>query len=168
MLSIHQRSVPETSLLKPYDAMPGCAADCFETEIPAAITLSSYVNAFFTSPLFQVERWILGWAIKKPSSDDDIRKLADGSGTGFSAWSVEQRNEHQLLLTVTNNSVRTWLMIEPAKDGKHATRLLFGSAVLPKEDTGEKGWIYKALAGFHIIYSQLLLWSAKRQLQAKL
>ena len=165
MFSVTQRPVPEQSLLKPYDDMEGCSADCFETLISGAFGFADYVEAFFTTPLFRAERWILGWAISKPSRDAEIRALAQGNGNGFAAWEVEDRGPHQLLLTVTNGSVRTWLMMIPAQAPDTTTKLLFGSAVLPKPETGEKGFIYKALGGFHIIYSKLLLWSAKRRMK---
>jgi len=56
---------------------------------------------------------------------------------------------------------RSWLMVEP---GAASTRLYFGSGIVPRVDrrTGEKrmGPGFRALLGFHKLYSRALLATA--------
>ena len=143
--------------------------DCYTTQLDRAISLSAFVQAFYTTRLFRLERTIIGWAVGRPSTDDQVLNLAEGRSDCFSAWSTEARDETQLLLTDMRGATRSWLMVTPlhASAGS-GTRLFFGSAVLAIEnpDTGrrELGWGFRSLLGFHRVYSRALLHSAKRRL----
>ncbi|HEX7718658.1 MAG TPA: hypothetical protein VF389_02530, partial [Woeseiaceae bacterium] len=88
----------------------------------------------------------------------------------FAAWQVEKRVENQLLLTDYMGNTRSWLMVAPvSSDGAGGTRLYFGSAVVPEVNakTGERslGFLFRALLGFHRIYSVVLLYSARARLR---
>ena len=135
-------------------------------EMPAQISLDQYVAAFYTTFVFKVERFILRWAVSKPSTDDQAKALAAGSIEEFAAWRVEKRNDHQLLLCDYRGSTRSWLMVERLEATR--TRLYFGSAVVTSRDsrTGkpELAFVFRALLGFHKIYSQVLLHAAKSRL----
>lgn len=161
-------SLPEESLLCAYRDQ-GAYTDCFTLDAPFVISHAEYVTAFYTSRLFKVERAILKWALAMPSTDDQAAQLAAGSPDNFAAWRVEGRSENQLLLCDYQGRTRSWLMTEPISiDGKPATRLCFGSAVVPVIDrksgkmTMSMG--FRLLLGFHRLYARALLSSAGRKL----
>lgn len=140
----------------------GAYADCYVTEFERAISLPEYVEAFYTTPLFKVERLILRLLLSRPSSDQDVKALADGNTNRFAAWIVEGRRADQLLLADVSGKTRSWLMVAPAADGQR-TRLYFGSAVIPGRN-GQLGWSFRLLRGFHKRYSRALLRAAQRRL----
>ncbi len=169
MFSINTCPLPDHALLKPYK-QNGAYTDCYTTVIPADVTHAQYVQAFYSTAIFRLERSILKWAVSKPSSDAQVALLASGDANTFAAWSVEGRSENQLLMCDFQSRTRSWLMIEPIEsEGGHKTRLYFGSAVVPvkKTKTGKPslGLIFSALHGFHLLYSVALLFSAKSRLK---
>lgn len=144
--------------------MPGAYTDCFSTEIAAHISFADYLLAFYTTPLFKLERLIL-LLVRKPSTNEEARQLADAKRDSFAAWTVEARAENQILMCDFAGSTRSWLMTIPTENG---TRLYFGSVVVPhritKDGKPSLGFFFTALLGFHKIYSVLLLRSAKSKL----
>jgi hypothetical protein len=162
-------SVPANTVLEKY-LIHGGYADCYTTEFAEQISLRQFVFAFYTTFLFKLERFILYWMIARSSTDSQAKQLADGDIDNFVAWSVEYRNESELLMCDLNGRTRSWFMVVPAdtKSTLH-TRLYFGSAVVPIQDvkTGSSsiGFMYRALLGFHQIYSAFLLYSAKIRLR---
>jgi hypothetical protein len=155
-------------------AQNGAYTDCYATDLPGHVTHAHYVAAFYTTPLFKVERFILKHAMSRPATDDDSRRLADGTSTRFSAWTVEARAPDQLLLCDVTGRTRSWLMVAPvagpAPDGlAGGTRLYFGSAVVPLRGANGgapyMGWGFRALLGFHKLYSVALLRSAAAALR---
>jgi hypothetical protein len=144
-------------------ARDGGYADCYVTELPLVVTHAEFVEAFYTTWLFKLERRILAWLVEKPSTDAEARALADGARDAFAAWSVEARTGNQLLMCDFQSRTRSWLMVEP---GPASTRLLFGSGIVPRVDRGKKrmGPGFRALLGFHKLYSRALLASARARL----
>jgi hypothetical protein len=165
MSSIQACPLPEQSLLQRY-AHGGGYADCFATEIPRQVSHAEYVKAFYTGSLFKLERALLALFVSKPSTDAQVKDLASGALATFAAWRVEERSADQLLMCDFRGSTRSWLMVAPAGEGR--TRLYFGSAVVPIKDkaTGESsmGFAFKALLGFHKLYSRALLGAARSRL----
>ncbi|HUR41003.1 MAG TPA: hypothetical protein VM240_07500 [Verrucomicrobiae bacterium] len=147
--------LPPAALLQSY-ARSGDYTDCFATDIPLAITYAQFVEAFYTTWLFKLERVILKWALSRPSTDAEARALAQGSRHGFAAWDVEERAPDQLLLRDMYGTTRSWLMTEPVTAG---TRLYFGSAVVRQ---AMKRPHFSALMDFHKAYSRALLGAAAR------
>ena len=161
--------LPDGALLSRY-ATRGYT-DCFITEIPGKVTLAQYVEAFYTTPIFRLERLILRWLASRPSTDADVTRLATGSSDQFAAWTVEERGDDQLLLADFRGHTRSWLMVlDIGKPDAAAMRLYFGSAVLarPGNEPGDlaPGAGYRALLGFHRIYSRVLLRAARSRLLA--
>ena len=152
--------MPPESLLQSY-AASGAYADCYATEIALPVSHAEFVAAFYTTGLFKAERLVLRVLASRPSSDAEARALALGELPSFAAWSVEARAANQLLLRDFTGRTRSWLMVEPLPPS--STRLLFGSAIVPRRD-GRLGRRFDALLGFHRIYSQLLLAAARRRL----
>jgi hypothetical protein len=154
-------ALPEGALLDRYcDA--GAYTDCFAAEVAGAVDLAAYITAFYNSRAFRPERWLLGWAVKRPATADDVARLAHATSDRFSAWSVEARTADQLLLCDFQGRTRSWLMVQPLAAG---TRLHFGSAVVPATNRFDAVLI-RALTGFHRLYSRMLLRSALRNLRS--
>ena len=155
--------LPATALLKKY-AYPGAYTDCYFTEVERSISLPEYIDAFYTTWVFKLERFLLTHIVNKPSSDRDAHQLSRAQINAFAAWTVEGRTPDQLLMCDYLRRTRSWLMVVPIRGG---TRLYFGSAVVPvRRKSGELalGSSYRSLMGFHKLYSRILLSSARARL----
>ncbi|MGM9486685.1 hypothetical protein [Ideonella sp. YS5] len=160
-----EHPLPAHALLSRYGGDQGYA-DCYVATVARRVTQAEYVEAFYTTGLFKLERRILGVLAGRPSSDEQAGELARAERDRFSAWTVEDRAAGQLLLADAVGGTRSWLMTEPAEDG--GTRLYFGSAVVPRRRGGSAkprmGFLFHALLGFHKRYSRALLSAACRRL----
>lgn len=168
MFSIQSCELPPDALLGRYLG-GGAYVDCYVTEIARPVTHAEYVAAFYTTWIFKLERLILAWLVSRPSTDEQASALAAGSLDSFAAWSVESRSSDQLLLCDFRGRTRSWLMVVPIEGkGVTGTRLYFGSAVVPVIDriSGQAslGFTYRALLGFHRLYSRALLRAARSRL----
>jgi hypothetical protein len=110
---VRAAKAPPDSLLGRYVAA-GAYADCYATELPGVVTHAEFVEAFYTTPLFKLERLLLGVVLSRPSTDAQAKQLAAGSITSFSAWSVESRAEDQVVLAT--GRTRSWLMVIAQRD----------------------------------------------------
>ncbi len=170
MPSVQPCEVPPGSLLRRYKDGDGFA-DCYVIEVRGAVSQQAFIEAFYTSRLFKIERMLLGLLASKPATDADANRLAEGKASNFSAWRVEGQSPSELLLADFTGRTRSWLMaapgVGPAKGS--STLLRFGSAVIPRPAKGSAkprmGWLFHALTGFHRVYSRLLLSAATRRLQ---
>lgn len=161
LMQVTPCAVPPDTLLASCQRA-GAYTDCYVTEFARVIALPEYVEAFYTTPLFKVERLILRLLVSRPSSDQDAKALATGNANTFAAWRVEGRGADQVLLADISGKTRSWLMVAPAASGQH-TRLHFGSAIIPGRN-GQLGWSFRLLLGFHKLYSRALLRAARRRL----
>lgn len=168
MSSVQACPMPDGAFLSRY-ARGGAYVDCYVAELSGTASQRDFIVAFYTTFVFRLERLILRWLVNKPSTDQDVRNLADGASESFAAWRVEDRSPDQLLLADVIGRTKSWLMVQRAP-GDPCTRLYFGSAVLPRVDpeTGkeERGGTYSALLGFHKLYSRILLSCARARLRA--
>jgi len=169
-LTVSACPLPDEALLRVYTRR-GAFTDCYATELPGTFSHAEYVQAFYTTWVFRLERVILKWAVARPSTDDQARQLAEGLTDTFSAWRVEGRGENQLLMSDFKGRTRSWLMAVPVAGGNGArTRLYFGSAVVPARDSGTgtagPGGVFSALMGFHKLYSHVLLHAARLRLSS--
>lgn len=123
--------IPQTAFLRKYGKDAGYA-DCYVTEVAGVVSQAAFVEAFYTTGLFKVERLMLKWFAGRPSTDVDARQLAAGAVASFAVWRVEAQSTEQLLLADFTDSMRSWLMAEARKTTATAgsTRLYFGSAVV--------------------------------------
>ncbi|OOG46594.1 hypothetical protein B0B52_02890 [Polaromonas sp. A23] len=170
MPSIHRSELPHGALLSKYQHGEA-HADCYVTEMARHISQAEYVEAFYTTPLFKLERLLLARLVSKPSTDAQASQLASETLDSFAAWSVEDRREDQLLMCDFQGRTRSWLMVIPMEGENSAgTRLYFGSAVVPARvardgaQTPGLGLTFRLLLGFHKLYSRALLFSAKSRL----
>ena len=167
MFSVVRDPVPDEALLKTHrgGARPerwGNYGDCFYVIVDRSVSLAEFVFAFYTSPVFRLERWVLRAFIGIPSSDSGARALADGSAASFAAWYVGKRTATQLLMCDRYERTRSWFRVLPLDGGR--TLLQFGSAIAATRTSQTEVWsISKApiLLRFHVLYSQMLLHSAK-------
>jgi hypothetical protein len=163
---VRESSLPPGALLAVYRSA-GHYTDCYETRIDAQPSQATYVEAFYTSWLFKLERRILALA-SMPSTDAEAAELAAGTREHLAAWRIEARTPEQLLLCDVHGRTRSWLMSTDSVRGAGRT-LYFGSAVVPAPG-GEPGaaaldFPYGALLGFHRRYSRLLLGAAAARLE---
>jgi hypothetical protein len=145
----------------------GAYTDCYAVDLARTVSLAEYVEAFYTTALFKLERWLLRIAVSRPSTDAEARALARGERDEFAAWTVEARAPDQVLLCDFTGHTRSWLMVGRA-DAPGGTRLYFGSVVVPERDarTGVTGMpaTHGRLLGFHKAYSRMLIAAAARRL----
>ena len=167
-----RETVPSDSLLKTYSGGRhperwGAYADCFAVTIDREVDLTDFVFAFYTSPVFRIEGFLLHLLLGASSSKAEARAVASGTSDAFSAWYVGQRTPTQLLMCDRYERTRSWFCVAPAAGG--GTRLQFGSAVAAKRDkkTGAQapGGGLQFLLWFHILYSRVLLRAAKLKLR---
>lgn len=166
--AIRATELPAHALLRRY-LRAGHYADCYVADLPVPVSQAEFIEAFYTTPLFKLERAILAAAVRKPSTDAEARALARGERHTFAAWSVEDRSEPQLLLADFTGRTRSWLMAEA--DGHGGTCLHFGSAIVPKRDRDSGrtrlGTGFALMLGFHKLYSRALLTAARNRLRRK-
>jgi hypothetical protein len=156
MDAIETCGLPTAALLREYGTRG--YTDCYRTALPFAVTQAAYVEAFYTTWVFRLERRVLAWTVRRPSTDAQAAQLARGEIARFAAWDVEGRRDDQLLMCDLHRRTRSWLMAQPL-DG-NGTRLHFGSAVVARTDAKSRarlGFVYRALLGFHKLYSRVLL-----------
>ncbi len=169
MAPIRACALPVGALLSTY-LRGGSYADCYVTEVAGPVSHAEYVESFYTTTVFKTERLLLAWFASRPSTDLQARELASGTLCSFAAWSVEARSTDQLLLCDFQGRTRSWLMCAPGR-GIHpnGTLLYFGSAVVPAKSTrseaSEMGFVFRALLGFHKLYSRVLLRAAASRLE---
>jgi hypothetical protein len=167
-MEIQPQPLPEHALLRRYDAS-GDYTDCYVVEVPGSFSHAEFVNAFYTTWLFRLERAVLRWLVARPSTDDEALQLSRGARDSFAAWTVEASAPNQLLMCDFLGNTRSWLMIEPRHDGG-VTRLYFGSAILKRIDraSGRRDLTFgfRALLSFHKRYSRALLAAATSRLSA--
>jgi len=162
--------LPNEALLRIYRES-GAYTDCYSTEIARAVSHAEYIEAFYTTWVFKLERWLLAWFASKPSTDLQARALASGETDSFAAWTVEGRAHRQLLLCDFQGRTRSWLMsVAIPGSVSDSTRLYFGSAVVavanPRSGRRTMGFAFTALLGFHKIYSRVLLRAAAWRLRS--
>ncbi len=163
---IERSELPADSLLHRYRDQ-GAYTDCYAVATEAPIAAADFIEAFYTTRLFKLERFALQLFASLPSTDEQAKQLAKGRVETFAAWEVEDRNHAQLLLTDLRGRTRSWLMAERVGSGG---RLYFGSAVIPtdsKSGSPKMGGLFRALLGFHKVYSRLLLRAAVGRLNAR-
>ncbi|MDP9142075.1 MAG: hypothetical protein M3O62_14955 [Pseudomonadota bacterium] len=166
MSNIRTCELPGNALLRKY-LLGGAYADCYFIDVAQPVSQAEYVRAFYTSGVFRIERTLLAWFVSRPSTDWQAGELAAGTLDSYAAWSVEARAPDQLLLSDFTGRTRSWLM-STIDASQQTTRLCFGSAVVPviNRRTGKAsmGYAFRALLGFHQLYSRILLRAAATRL----
>src|SRR5215211_6425384 len=132
MISIKKGPAPATSMLDRYSTN-GAYTDCYWTEVPKRVSFPEFIFAFYTTPLFKLERFILKIVVAKPSTDLQARELAEGLCNEFAAWHTEARSENEILMCDFRRCTRSWLTTVPTNTANGPrTQLYFGSAIVPQ------------------------------------
>lgn len=157
-----QIDVPDGTLIADDAQRTGGFADSFVTRVPGTVPLPVYVEAFYTSRLFRAERVLLGLA-GHPSTDTEARAVAEGSADRIAVWGHPVRRGDELLMPQLSGATASWFMTRSVGT---ETELCFGTIVRPgKSGAKRMPWVYRALSGFHRLYSRLLLASAARRVR---
>jgi len=154
-------ALPEEALLQRYAAQAGCYTDCFETALPQKVALPAYLEAFYGSWLFGLEKLVLRAHLRGRPINWDIAPVAAGSADAYAAWTVEGRGDGQILMCDLGGHTRSYLSVEDTAGG--GTRLLFGSAVVPRAGQ-ELPWLARAIVPLHRFYARSLLRAARARL----
>jgi hypothetical protein len=153
---------PAGSLLAAYTAR-GRYTDCFGVEVSGAVSLAEFVAAFYGSPLFRLERWLLARLAGRPTSRADLLNLAEGRADHFAVWRVESRRPGEILLAA--GPTRSWLGASAADaDEGGRTTLRFGSAI-ERHRNPPTGALWSATVVMHRLYARALLAAAARRLR---
>jgi len=171
MSTVQACELPPQALLRRY-LEQGAYADCYMVDVDHPVSQAEYVEAFYTTRVFKLERLLLAWFASRPSTDRQVRDLANERLNAFAAWNVEARVGGQLLMSDMHQRTRSWLMCAPVAGGTAGgTRLYFGSAVVPIKvarpgAAPQMGFGFRALLGFHKLYSKVLLRAAASRLNS--
>lgn len=168
MPKIIETDLPHDSLSAKY-LEQGAFVDCYSVEIARDVSLQRYIQAFYSTPLFKLERGILSLVTGRRASDLDAFQLAQGQVNDFSIWRVEERTSTQILMCDSSHKTRSCLMVKKVTSSqKSVSRLYFGSVVVPdqvfEDGQGKFGFLFHGLGLFHRWYSRALLKSAYRKL----
>lgn len=166
MLDIERAEVPMDALLKRYGGVfperwRGYQ-DCFRVRVDFEVSLGEFVTAFYTTPLFKLERLLLRVFLGIRSSDADADALLAKTRSTFAAWYEGARTPSQLLMCDRYESTRSWFSVEAHAGGR--TWLCFGTAVATRPERTAMPARFRALLSFHVLYSRLLLHAATRRL----
>ncbi|MDO9474861.1 MAG: hypothetical protein Q7J28_17595 [Caulobacter sp.] len=163
---VFEADLPPGALLGRYGAGGGYS-DCFVAVVPGRVSQAAYVEAFYTTALFKLERLVLAVLVSRPSTDLEARRLAASETERFAAWTVEAREADQILLCDFMGSTRSWLMsVVDTAAPSPTTRLYFGSAIVPRKGGGGLGAGFRAMVPFHRLYARALLKTAVRRLMS--
>ena len=93
MPSVQSCELPQGALLGKY-LRAGAYADCYFTEIERPVSHAEYVEAFYSTAVFKVERLLLAGLVSKPSTDAQVKELAAGTLNLFSSVAPEESAEN--------------------------------------------------------------------------
>lgn len=159
--------LPEDAISRVYSDQ-GRYVDCFSVTVTADISFARFLEAFYTSRIFKLERFILACLVRKPSTDQQARQLAVGDISQFAAWTEEARTENQIIMCDYQQLTRSWLM---TRRDEESTTLYFGTIIVPTaraETQGKQmGPLFSITLWAHLLYSKVLLRSAVAKLSRK-
>lgn len=163
-MTVSEVELPKATLIA-NQAELGFFTDCFCTEIFGQFELSDYITAFYTSPIFRIERFLLRLAPKGRSTDQDVAALAAGQAKQLAIWTEEFRRSDEVLMNA--GKTKSWLHLKSTDQG---STLYFGTVVLPEkpknaDESPRMGKGFELFMGLHRLYSRVLLRSAARNLR---
>jgi hypothetical protein len=154
--------VPKDALLHRYVGQAGTYTDCFEVMHPLSVTHADFIEAFYTTWLFRLERVVLSIVLRRRVRDADVAALAQGTSDSFAVWTVEARDAGQILLRDSSGYTGSYLAVAGKEGG--TTRLIFGSVLAP-EGGGDLPFTVRAMIPLHVFYSKMLLRTAEWKLR---
>eukprot|EP00045_Choanoeca_perplexa_P002911 m.27622 g.27622 ORF g.27622 m.27622 type:complete len:189 (-) comp11764_c0_seq1:101-667(-) len=162
---VSRRDVPNGSFLKSMKD-EGYNCDTFVLPLPNAppADLNKYIRAFFSSPVFQLERYVLQYAAGISIEDQDIRKCGFEVGDKLGVWGVTERCDNEALALWSQGSTDgcSWWRLEHTREGDPV--LMFGSGIRTNNASKAYRLAMVPLTQGHYLYSRILLWSTGRNL----
>ena len=165
MVVVVNQDIPPGRLIADYAERAGHFTDCFSCVVPGKVALADFVTAFYTTPLFRAERFVLRVAARAPSTDAQARAVADGQSERFAIWTVETRRGNELMMAERSGRTKSWFKVMAQCS---ETQLLFGTVVVPvRSKSGDLvlGPVFDSLKGAHTFYARALLAAAARRVQ---
>lgn len=98
MVSLSKVYYSHQYLLHKYAYVFQAYIDSYYAQLLFQISFPEYLLAFYTTPFLKLERLIL-LRIRKPSTDEEARELANGLSASFAVWTIEARAEDQILMS---------------------------------------------------------------------
>jgi hypothetical protein len=152
-----------------------------DDELASGVSLSDFHAAFLSSPIFQMELWLLSKFTTidtATTTREHLHQVATGETSNFgpwTAWAVEGSRNGQVTSRSDPTSrcqimrcyikdkafCDTWWSVEKQKDSRYP-ELVFGTSLK------EKSLVTNLLDPFHRLYSRLLIASAKVTLMDRL
>ncbi|ORX96183.1 hypothetical protein K493DRAFT_407314 [Basidiobolus meristosporus CBS 931.73] len=140
--------------------------------------LNSYARAFYTSPVFKLERLLLGWFKSStqtpPETDKDIlaKKFQVGDVVAVETYTVVKRDSNQVefKFSLQKDVIdgTSWLAVQEPETEDGAYTFWFGTAIYPAaEELAEFESRFKSdnfEARFHKLYSRVLIDMAVKKL----
>jgi hypothetical protein len=141
--------------------------DVCQIQLPFTVSTRDFARAFFTSPVFQVERRILklagaGMAV----TDKEIVEMNFVPGDRVATFGVieyDQRSEttDEILFRWDKEVMgHSWLQAKPSTDGTSGTTLRFGSIL----NLEKAGYLARLFLPIHLMYAQIVLSATRREL----
>ncbi|KAF0682556.1 Aste57867_25354 [Aphanomyces stellatus] len=144
-----------SSLVTRFTTVPNQHVDVYEVTLDQATTITAFARAFFQSPLFRAERVVLNLVgVGGAKSDDAIDALLFAVGDNVAHFTVFEATPTELLFGGRPEvNAHSWLAV--SNDGR---QLRFGSTIQSRP-------LVRLLTPVHLVYAQLVLASAKYQLE---
>jgi hypothetical protein len=167
---VHRVSVPspaDAPALKPLlDHARPLHIDVCQVHVPSNVSARQFARAFFTSPVFRVERRILqAFGAGSSVSDEEIKRMDFVVGDRVAIFEVvdcQLSHTEEILLCWNPSSLgHSWMEAKPSTDTEGGTTLSFGSVLDVKQRSLDKMFI-----PFHLMYAKIVLASAHQQLAA--
>lgn len=175
-------SAPSNSFVRRMGASDSDMFRIAVSELPGGVSLQDFHYSFLSSPLFQLELWMLTYiSTVDPAitTSQHLRFVASGDKSSFgpwTAWGVEGKRKERITSSSDPASAcqimrcyisgkpfcDTWWAVEKSPDCQ-SPELVFGTAMI--RTSGQKpSFMWKLTDPFHRLYSRLLLASAKYNL----
>ena len=75
MPGVRRCELPPDALLRAY-LRDGTYTDCYATDLAVPVSHADFVEAFYTTLVFKLERLLLGWFASRPSTDAQAARLS--------------------------------------------------------------------------------------------
>src|SRR5689334_21268853 len=115
-MHLQDTTPPQGSLLARLAQARNAFADAYTLHLPRTVSLAQFVEAFYTTRLFKLERWLIA-RTGRPSTDADVHAVAEGEDRRMAAWTVEAREGDELLMHEDSGVTRSWFKVQAGEGG---------------------------------------------------
>jgi hypothetical protein len=169
------KTVSDSAVPSPVDAPtlksllehdPPLHVDVCQVDVPSRVSAREFARAFFTSPVFRLERKLLDIVgIGRSVSDDEINDMEFKMGdrvNGFAVVDAVERpdiSDEVLFCWNPEAQGHSWLQAKPWTDAGDGTTLKFGSVV----NLEGGSHVIKLMLPFHLMYAKIVLAATEQQ-----